>query len=264
MHVDPRERYFRGLLLLLIAAGGFFGLAPLVLPAQFADLSGFSGQDTFMYRLAGAATFGYAVGLAAGFRSEWRVLRIPIAATFVFNAASIGACLVAIVGGGAQPVVYLIQAASVLFTAGTGYFLARPLISVYDHAGIDRSMDLAPWVTALFAIGTVAALFFGLAALIPAGDFGSFLGYCGADDFVYRQGGAATLGAGIGGVMVLMSRRWESARIPAQMALTFNGLSVVAAILEITSGGQPIAWLILAAAGLVTIGSAAAIARGGR
>ena len=167
MHVDPRERYFRGLLLLLIAAGGFFGLAPLVLPTQFADLSGFSGQDVFMYRLAGAATFGYAVGLAAGFRSEWRVLRIPIAATFVFNAASIAACLVAIVGGGAQPVVFLILAASVLFTAGTGYFLARPLISVYDHAGVDRSPDLAPWVTALFAIGAVAALFFGLAALIP-------------------------------------------------------------------------------------------------
>lgn len=264
MQIDAREGSFRGLLLLLIAAGGFFGLAPLVLPAQFADMSGFSGQDVFMYRLAGAATFGYAVGLATGFRADWRVLRIPIAATFVFNAASIVACLVAIVGGGAQPVVYLILAASILFTAATGYFLARPLISVYDHAGGDRSPDLAPWVTALFAIGTIAALFFGLAALIPAGDFGQALGYSGADDFVYRQGGAATLGAGVGGVMVLMSRRWESARIPAQMALTFNGLSAVAAVLEITSGGQPIAWLILVAAGLVTIGSAAAIARGGR
>lgn len=264
MQIDPRDRYFRGLLLLLIAAGGFFGLAPLVLPTQFADLSGFSGQDLFMYRVAGAATFGYAVGLAAGFRSDWSVLRIPIAATFVFNAASIAACAVAIASGGAQPVVYLILAASLLFTAATGYFLARPPISVYDHAGGDRSPDLAPWITALFAIGTAAALFFGLAALIPAGDFGSALGYSGTDDFVYRQGGAATLGAGVGGVMVLMSRRWESARIPAQMALTFNGLSVVAAVLEITSGGQPIAWLILGAAGLVSIGSAAAIARKGR
>ncbi len=252
---------FRNLLLLLIAAGGFFGLAPLVLPTQFADISGFSGNDVFMYRLAGAATFGYAVGLAAGYRAGWTALRIPIAATFVFNAASIVACGVAILGGGAQPVVYLILAASLLFTAATGYFLANPPILPIVT---ESDASLAPWVTALFAVGTLAALFFGLAALIPAGDFGSFLGYSGLDDFVYRQGGAATLGAGVGGAMVLMSRRWESARIPAQMALTFNGLSVVAAIIEITSGGQPIAWLILVAAGLVTVGSAAAIARGGR
>jgi hypothetical protein len=256
-----RMQTFRYLLVLLVAAGGFFGLAPLVFPTQFADVSGFSGNDVFMYRLAGAATFGYAVGLAAGFRAGWTALRIPIAATFVFNAASIVACLLAIVGGGAQPVVYLILAASLVFTAGTGYFLANPPTL---PATPESDASLAPWVMALFGIGTVAALFFGLAALIPAGAFGHFLGYTGLDDFVYRQGGAATLGAGVGGAMVLMSRRWESARIPALMALTFNALSVVAALLEITSGGQPIAWLILAAAGLVTIGSATAIARGGR
>lgn len=252
---------FRYLLVLLIAAGGIFGLAPLVLPTQFADLTGFSGNDVFMYRLAGAATFGYAVGLARGWNAGWTALRIPIAATFVFNAASIVACLVAIFGGGAQPVVYLILLASLLFTAATGYFLANPpILSIVNES----SASLAPWVTALFAIGTLAALFFGLAALIPAGAFGHFLGYSGLDDFVYRQGGAATLGAGVGGAMVLMSRRWESARIPAQMALTFNGLSVVAALLEITNGGQPIAWLILVTAGLVAVGSAAAIARRGR
>ena len=262
MQTDARVRYFRWLLVLLIAAGGFFGLAPLVFPTQFADLSGFAGQDTFMYRIAGAATFGYAVGLAAGFRAPWTAVRIPIAATFVFNAASIVACVVAIVGGDAQPVVYLILAASILFTASTGYFLANP--PALTGAAPAAVGGLAPWVVALFAIGTVAALFFGLAALIPAGSFGHLLGYPGLDDFVYRQGGAATLGAGVGGVMVLISRTWESARIPAQMALTFNGLSVVAALLEIIGGGQPIAWVILAAAVLVTIGSATAIARGGR
>ena len=262
MEADARVRYFRWLLVLLIAAGGFFGLAPLVFPTQFADLTGFAGQDVFMYRIAGAATFAYAIGLAAGFRSGWSAMRIPIAATFVFNAASIVACLVAIFGGDAQPVVYLILAASILFTAATGYFLANPPAL----AGTTTAPDggLAPWVVGLFAIGTVAALFFGLAALIPAGAFGHLLGYPGLDDFVYRQGGAATLGAGVGGAMVLMSRTWDSARIPAQMALTFNGLSVVAALIEISGGGQPIAWVILAAAMLVTIGSAAAIARGGR
>jgi hypothetical protein len=48
------------------------------------------------------------------------------------------------------------------------------------------------------------------------------------------------------------------------MALTFNGLAVVAAILEIVGGGQPIAWLILAAAGVTTVGMAAALLRGGQ
>jgi hypothetical protein len=266
MQTASRDRSFSGLLILLIAAGGFFGLAPLVFPTQFADVSGFAGKDVFMYRVAGAATFGYAVGLAAGFRSGWTALRIPIVATFVFNAASVVACLVAIIGGGAQPVVYLILVASVLFTASTGYFLANPPGQAASAAAesTSASPDMAPWMIGLFAIGTAAAAFFGLAALIPAGAFGHLLGYPGLDDFVYRQGGAATLGAAVGGATVLMSRRWESARIPAQMALTFNGLSVIAALLEITSGGQPIAWLILAAAGLVTVGSATAIARGGR
>lgn len=265
MYTDPRDRWFRGLLVLLIAAGGFFGLAPLLLPVQFAQMSGFAGKDLFMYRVAGAATIGYSVGLAAGFRSGWSALRIPITATFVFNAASIVACLVAIVGGNTQPVVYLILLASVLFTASTAYFLARPPTLAGTAVRLGQGpADMAAWVIGLFAIGTAAAGFFGLAALIPAGGFGHLLGYPGMDDFVYRQGGAATLGAAAGGVMVVMSGRWESARIPALMALTFNGLSAIVAILEISSGGQPIAWLILAAAGLVTIGSAIAIAGGGR
>ena len=63
-----------------------------------------------------------------------------------------------------------------------------------------------------------------------------------------------------------MARRWESARLPAVMALVFNGLSVVAAILQIGSGtgGTGIAWVILVAAGLVTVGSALAIYREGQ
>jgi hypothetical protein len=262
---DTHERLFRGLLVLLIAAGGFFGLAPFLLPTLFAQLSGFAGRDIFMYRIAGAATFGYAVGLAAGYRSDWVALRIPIASTAVFNAASIVACLVEILGGEAQPIVYLILLASIVFTVGTGYFLARPPVTTgVQDASRSASSGMAGWVIALFAIGTVAATVFGLAALIPAGAFGSAVGYSGTDDFVYRQGGAATLGAAVGGALVLMSRRWESARIPARMAITFNALSAVAATLDIASGGPPIGGLILLAAVVVTIGMSAAVARGGR
>ena len=154
---------------------------------------------------------------------------------------------------------------SILFTAATGYFLARPPVTSGVHAPSgSASSDMAAWVVALFAVGTVAATVFGLAALIPAGAFGSAVGYSGTDDFVYRQGGAATLGAAVGGALVLTSRLWESARIPALMAITFNALSAVAAALDIASGGPPIGGLILLAAVVVTIGMSAAVARGGR
>jgi hypothetical protein len=262
---DTRERLFRGLLVLLIASGVFFGLGAFLVPTQFAEATGFAGRDVFVYRIAGAATFAYAVGFAAGFRSGWTALRIPIAGTAVFNVASIAACIVAISGGGAQPVVYLILMASVIFTAATGYFLARPPVSLEsDPRAGGGPPDLAPWVVALFAVGVLAATFFGLAALIPAGAFGHALGYSGTDDFVYRQAGAATLGAAVGGVLVVISRRWESARIPTRMAVTFNAMSAVAAILEIANGGEPIAWLILVAAGVVTVGASVAIVREGR
>jgi hypothetical protein len=263
-----RDRWFDWLLVLLVLAGAFFGLTPFLAPTQFASATGFAGTDVFLYRLAGAATFGYGVGLAAGYRSGWGALRIPIAATAVFNAASILACLAAILAG-AQPVVYVILAASILFTAATLLFLTRPPADrvARDAAGPSAgsgTRDLATWVVGLFVIGTLAATFFGLVPLALGGSFGKVLGYSGADDFVYRQGGAATLGAAVGGLLVLRSRRWSEARIPAIMALAFNGLAVVAAILEIAGGGQPIAWLILAAAGVTTVGMAAALMRGGR
>jgi hypothetical protein len=259
-----RPAAFRWLLVLLILAGAFFGLAPLLAPALFAALTGFKGTDVFMYRLAGAATFGYGVGLAVGYRRSWQELRIPIASVAIFNAASIAACLAAIVGGGSQAVVYVILLASIVFTAATIYFLMNPPELVQEPSVVERTPDIATWILALFAIGTLAAAFFGLAPLVLGGGFGQLLGYSGADDFVYRQGGAATLGATVGGLLVLRSRQWSAAWIPAVMALTFNGVSVVAALLEISAGGQPIAWLILGAAAVVSVGMAVALRRQGR
>ena len=254
------------MLLLLIAAGGFFGLAPFLAPDAFASATGFSGQDVFMYRLAGAATFAYAVGLGVGFRDGWTALRIPIAATAVFNASSIGACLVAISAGSPQLVVYVILAASILFTLATLYYLARPpLASASGMSANVSAATLASWTRALFAIGVIAAAFFGLAALVAAGAFGKAVGYSGMDDFVYRQGGAATLGAAVGGFLVLRSPHWESARLPALMAISFNGLSVIAALIDIGAGGNhPIAWVILGAAALVTVGMTLAVVRKGQ
>jgi hypothetical protein len=264
MEGSTANRAFSVLLLLLVAAGAFFGLAPYLLPTQFASLTGFAGVDQLMYRLAGAATFGYGVGLTLGYRASWPALRVPIAATAVFNLSSIFACVLAIARGNAQWVVFVILAASILFSASCLYFYFRPPTD-RPHEPAENEQPLANWVTGLFAIGTVSALFFGVMALVPAGSFGQLLGYPGLDDFIYRQGGAATLGAGVGGAMVLLDRRWVTARIAAVMALVFNGLSVVAVLLDVAAGtARPIAYVILAAASLVTVGSAVALYRKGR
>jgi hypothetical protein len=262
--LDPRR--IRDLLLaLLILAGLFFGLAPLLFPRQFGEIAGFRAQDLFVYRLAGAATLGYGVSLLAGVRAPWQDIRILIASTAVFNIASIGACVLAIAQGGAQWLVYVILMASILFTAGTLYLLANPPLESGEAASATGSRDLATWIVALFAIGTAASLVFGLGPLILGGGFGRGLGFPGFDDFIYRQAGAATLGACIGGLLTLQSRRWREIHLPALAALTFNAMSVIAALYEIAGGGtQPVVYLILGAAALVTVGMALALQRNGR
>ena len=258
------NRIFRPLLWLLILAGGFFGLASFIAPATFASLTGFVGTDLFTYRLAGAATFAYAVGLAAGTQASWVELRIPIASTLAFNAASILACLVAINAGGTQPIVFVILLASVAFTAGTWQLLRQPPLGVAGKARAELERPIADWLVVLYVVGVAAAAVFGLAPLLLGGQFGVLVGATGDDPFVYRQAGAATLGAAVGGIMVLQSRRWSATRLPTLMAVTFNGLSVIAAIVEIIRGGPPIAWLILGAAGVTTVGMGLALARKGR
>jgi hypothetical protein len=258
------DRIFRPLLWLLVAAGGFFGLAATIAPATFASLTGFAGTDLFTYRLAGAATFAYAVGLAAGSRASWAELRIPIASTFAFNAASIFACVLAIVGGGAQLLVFVILLASIVFTLGTGQLLREPPMRAAGKARAELEHPIAQWLVGLYVIGVAAATVFALGPLLLGGGFGELVGASGDDPFVYRQAGAATLGAAVGGFLVLQSRRWSAARLPTLMAVTFNGLSVIAAIVEIIRGGPPVAFLILGAAGLTTVGMALALVRRGR
>jgi hypothetical protein len=258
------NRIFRPLLWLLVLAGGIFGLAATIAPATFASLTGFSGTDLFTYRLAGAATFAYAIGLASGSQASWVELRIPIASTLAFNAASILACVVAIYTGGAPWIVYVILLASIVFTAGTWQLLREPPLAVAGKARAELERPIASWLVALYAIGVAAAVVFGLAPLILGGQFGVLVGASGDDPFVYRQAGAATLGAAVGGILVLRSRRWSATRLPTLMAVTFNGLSLIAAIVEVIRGGPPIAFLILGAAGLTTVGMGFALYRKGR
>ena len=56
---DRLSRSESGFIVLPMAAGFVFGLLPLLVPSQFASAGGFPGNDTYVYRLAGAATLGY-------------------------------------------------------------------------------------------------------------------------------------------------------------------------------------------------------------
>jgi hypothetical protein len=77
------------LLLLLSTAGGLvFGALPLLLGGAFGKALGFPGNDSFVYRLAGAATLGYAVALILGLRQgDWAPLRLVVIGTLTFNLA---------------------------------------------------------------------------------------------------------------------------------------------------------------------------------
>ena len=79
------------LLLLLPTAGGLvFGVFPLLFGGAFGAALGGPGNDAFVYRLAGAATLGYAVALIMGLRQgDWAPLRLVVIATLTFNLASI-------------------------------------------------------------------------------------------------------------------------------------------------------------------------------
>ena len=258
------SRIFRPLLWLLILACGFLGLAFTIAPATFAALAGFAGTDLFTYRLAGAALFAYAAGLTAGSQASWAELRIPIASTFAFGAAAILACLLSLVGGGAPLIVVLVLALAIGFTAFAGQVLRESPIAAAGKARAELERPIGPWVVGLFTVGVAAAAVFGLGPLLLGGEFGRLVGASGDDPFVYRFAGAATFGAAVGGVLVLQSRRWSAARLPALMAVTFNGLGVIAAIIEILGDGAPVAYLILAAAGLTTVGMTLALYRRGR
>jgi len=110
----------------------------------------------------------------------------------------------------------------------------------------------------------VAAAVFGILPLFP-GTFASLAGYTGADPFVWRQAGAATLGYAAMGVGELVTRRWAEMRLPAVMAAVFNGLAFVASVLELLTRGLTVLDALVAPASLLfTALSVLSIARRGR
>jgi len=123
----PRDvgRWVVVVLALATVSAAVFGLGPLA-PGPFASLMGYKGTDEYVYRLAGAACFGYA---AMGFQElrslHWDDLRLPNVMALVFNGLAFLASLFELVAGRTTLLVYLVALAAGFFTLAIGTILVR-------------------------------------------------------------------------------------------------------------------------------------------
>jgi hypothetical protein len=259
------RRWLGPIVALLAIVPGAFGVLLFLAPEASARAFGLIGKDIFLYRLAGAASFGYLVSLAGAWRDGWPALRITVAGMAVFAIGSILAAAAALVTSEGAWIVGVILVVSVVFLGLEFLLLTNPPGGDRASTGV---RDVADWVSYLFAFGAIAALGTGSLALLLGGVGGTLLaGYSGTDSIIYREAGAATLGAAYGAYLATKSRRWAEIGRGLWGALAFNGLSLVAAILEIARGNGGLNLLSIAVLGVslvVTIGVAVAVARGGR
>ena len=118
---------FRLLLGVQVLATIVFGLVPLLFAKIFANITGYSGDDPILYRLAGAATTGYLVAavVALASRTPWVNLRIPMVATLTFTVLAAIASLVTFLGGDQRWVVVVVFLAATAFAVIAGYWLRR-------------------------------------------------------------------------------------------------------------------------------------------
>jgi hypothetical protein len=104
----------------------------------------------------------------------------------------------------------------------------------------------------LLAVPLVAGLFFGLAPLLTAQQFGHVTGYAATDKdmVIYWLAGAGTLCYGIALIIGIREGGWAGMRLPVAAVLGFNASSLFACEEEIRLGranGHPIVYLILVA-----------------
>lgn len=237
---------FRALLAVQALAAGFFGIAPFVAPEAFATFGGLEGSEPFVYRLAGAATLGYAVAALLGLRRpRWEALRIPMVATCTFNGGAVLAMLLSLAGGESTWIVWFILIAASAFTLFSGYWLVR------DQGGrpTDGHAPLGGTFRIVLMLATVAATAFGVLPLVAAEPIASLTGFDTSELFPYRLAGAATLGYAVAGVLQVRARSADAIRLQVIAALAFNAFSAVAVALYLgAGGGSPVAILIGAAA----------------
>ena len=236
------------------------GLPLYVFPRPFARLADLAGEDLFIYELGGAAMLGYAVALGLGIRrGSWPPLRFVVLAAYVFAAIAFLAGFVALASNQINGTVMVVSLWAVL----VAYALAQILVS---HRGaVAGPRNVAGWVAVVLVLATVSAAVFGLAPQFPA-PFAALMGYKGTDEYIYRLAGAACFGYAAMGIQELRSLHWDDMRLPNVMALVFNGLAFVAALLEILAPGRAtfLAILVAIAAGFFTVGIAAILVRRGR
>ncbi len=238
--LSPLERW---LLVVPLLGGLTFGVLPLLASPVLAGLLGYTGNDAYLYRIAGAATIGYAFALLPGVTDgRWVPLRNVVVATLAFKVVSILATIVEVAQGKGTPILFTITAASVLIAIITASLLAR-------HEAVPSGGDQAPYSIATLVVATIAALFFGVAFFLPELDAKLF-GYLGTDTYLWRQAGAATFGYGAMGIAELRAPRWEAMRLPANMALAFNGLAFVASVIDIVARGATLLTIVVAPASL--------------
>lgn len=249
------------LLLLLPTVGGlFFGVLPLLLGGAFGSVLGAPGNDSFVYRLAGAATLGYAVAHIMGLRQgDWAPLRLVVIGTLTFNLASIYACLVQILIGTANLFVHLIFGTSIAITAITAWLMSRHPREAQTEA------DVSVWYIRFLVLGAVLSGTFGLLPLLIPVIGATLTGFQGSDVFLIRQGGAASLGYAVMSIVGIRSGVWTEIRLPLIMALVFNGFSFIASVVALVSGEPVLMSLVIGAASLfVTIVGTIAYRRNGK
>ena len=112
-------------LALATVSAAVFGLGPQ-LPAPFAALMGYKGSDEYIYRLAGAACFGYAAMGIQELRSlHWDDMRLPNVMALVFNGLAFLASVFELLAGRGTLLVYLVALAAGFFTVAIGAILVR-------------------------------------------------------------------------------------------------------------------------------------------
>jgi hypothetical protein len=110
---------------LATVSAGVFGLGPQ-LPGPFASLTGYKGTDEYVYRLAGAACFGYAAMGIQELRSRhWDDLHLPNVMALVFNGLAFLASVFEILAGRVTLLVYVVALAAGFFTVAIAATLAR-------------------------------------------------------------------------------------------------------------------------------------------
>jgi hypothetical protein len=112
-------------LVLATISAAVFGIGPQF-PQPFAGFMGYRGSDEYLYRLSGAACFGYAAMGVSELRSlHWDDLRLPNLMALVFNGLAFLAAVFEITAGRSTLLAVLVALAAGLFSVAIALIIAR-------------------------------------------------------------------------------------------------------------------------------------------